>query len=393
MPSRRGIAIGVVFVILVVLFLGGLAIMHLMRGVQRQLEFSDAHLRTQYIGEAGMNLLMSRLLAQPWEKRWFAAGPKAEADLSYGGGAWDYFIQDTPGRFFHADLWIRASFKTTRRCFFWRIKYDHGLLGGLAMGMPVTRVELEPDEAPAPGTTVTTPFTDRIEQILTERSQKKKKAEEVANGVRKVVPTDRVMSNLGLAPVESAPKAPFPVNVQAAVPTTVVAVPLTVTFPVLPPFPPIFTPKGKDFEKPFKDWLKKNIPDPDEHSAKLGKFEKGFAEYSAALADRKFPEAMAKLTAALKAINKNFDQEESDLEQGDVSGFDLGDLWDFFDRPGNGVGWGRGDRDRDDDRDDDRDGDRDEGRDGDRDEGRDGGPGGGGPGGGGPGGGGPGKGG
>ncbi len=385
MPSRRGIAIGVVFVILVVLFLGGLAIMHLMRGVQRQLEFSDAHLRTQYIGEAGMNLLMSRLLAQPWEKRWFAAGPKAEANLSYGGGTWDYFIQDTPGRFFHADLWIRASFKTTRRCFFWRIKYDHGLLGGLAMGMPVTRVELEPDEAPAPGTTVTTPFTDRIEQILTERSQKKKKAEEVANSVRKVVPTDRVMSGLGLAPVESAPKAPFPVNVPPAAPTTAAAVPQSVSSPVLPPSPPIFSPKGKEFEKPFKDWLKKNIPDPDEHSAKLGKFEKGFADYAAALADRKFGEAINKLTAALKAINKHFEQEDGDLEQGDVAGFDLGDLWDFTARPGNGVGWGPGgrdkdrDKDRDDDRGKDRDDDGDKNRDDDRDHGPRGGPGGGGP--------------
>lgn len=347
MTRRRGIAIGVVFVVLIVLFVGGMTLSHLMRGVQRQLEFSDAHIRCQYIGEAAMNLQLARLLSKPWEARWFAAGPDSASDLPYGGGNYDYFIQDTADKPFHVDLWIRSTFRNARRCFFWRVKYDHGLLGGLAQGLAVNRLELEPEQSPPTGTTVTTPFTERIKQIINERTAKRNRADVLGNSIRQNIRTDQILTGLG-RPAEGVVKnSPFPADVATAEPPAVMTPGI---FPVLqiPGLGSVFSRDGKKFEKAFKDWLKENKKDPDLLTSMMGIFDSGFSDYTRLIGENKFKEAKKKLNETLRKINGDFDQEEIRMDADDDEDGDDWDIWDLFDfedgegKPGRRLGEDRG---------------------------------------------------
>jgi len=125
--NRRGIALWFSFLTLMVLFLGGVILSRLSQGVNRQIEYSDASIRSQYIAESGLNVLLERLMAKPWSERWFAAEPDSAAGISYGGGTYDFFIQDSMARPMLVDIWIRASFRSSRRAFFWRVRFTESL--------------------------------------------------------------------------------------------------------------------------------------------------------------------------------------------------------------------------------------------------------------------------
>ena len=334
MIKRRGMAIGLVFAVLIVLFVGGMTLSQLMRGVQRQLEFSDAQIRCQYIGEAGMNLLLTRLLARPWEQRWFQAGPDSASAIPYGDGNYDYFIMDTASKPYYVDLWIRTTFKTAKRCFFWRVKFDHGLLGGLAQGIAVNRFELEPDQAPPTGTTFTTPFTEQIAQIITERNSKKNGSNQLVSNIRQVVPTNQILTTIGKQNPGRVQNSPFTVETPTSVSPPLILASLTLPVLSLSPVPSIFRPGTKKVEKKFKEWLKENKIDSALLTSLTGIFNSGFAEYVKLVGEKKFDEAMKKLTQTLTKINDDFGGEETRMgDDDDQEGedFDWDDLLDFGD--------------------------------------------------------------
>lgn len=197
--NNRGMAIGFIFLILMVLFLGGMSISHLMQGVQKQLEFADAHVRAQYIAESGMNYLLARYLSKPWEDRWFAAGPDGASAIDFGGGTYDYFIQDTPDRPFFADIWIRSIFKNTKRSFFWRVKYRQAVLSGLAQANPVNSSEMSQDNFPNSVTSAIS-LTQKIETLLDKRAENRGKADQMKATMQNTNSVDTIITEMGGAP-------------------------------------------------------------------------------------------------------------------------------------------------------------------------------------------------
>ncbi|MBI3038556.1 hypothetical protein HYY75_05820 [bacterium] len=210
MKSRLGVAIAFVFIILVVLFLGGMTVSYLMQGVQKQLEFSDATIRCQYIGESGLNLLLAKLFSKSWDERWFAqTGTDAKAEVFYANGTYDYFIQETPGRNYHVDIWIRALYKTSKRFFFWRVRFDPGLFGSLANGVRTFSAELDESKFPPEGTSNLNPYTAQIETLLVQRKANQEGADVIADQVsRTSKPDEAIIALTGNAP-PNLRKEPF----------------------------------------------------------------------------------------------------------------------------------------------------------------------------------------
>jgi len=193
---KKGMAIGLIFFVLIVLFLGGMTISYLMHGVQRQLEFSDAHIRAQYIAESAMNLLLAKLLSKPWEERWFANSSDAAIGVVYGGGNYDYFIKDSPGRPRHADIWVRASYKNTKRFFFWRVKYQQDLLNGFANSSPVSSTELAQEQFPSHASKIDH-FTAQVEELIRKRRENDVAATAIGKELESITNPGTAISGIG----------------------------------------------------------------------------------------------------------------------------------------------------------------------------------------------------
>lgn len=296
---RRGIALPMVILLVVVLFAGGMTISYLLQGVQKQMRYADATLRVQYIAESGMNLLLARMLAKPWSQRWFATAPDSQADIRYEGGSYDYFLHDTPGRNNSADLWIRSTFGDTRRNYFWRIVYDHGLLSGMALGVPITRIELPDDQAPTPGTANLDQFTALVESHLQTRKVNREPAAALAQIVKAHTSPDRVLDEIGFRPPRPVRLLPFPERPGIILPPIVPP-----TAPARPSQETIRDGFGSKVDVPIKGWIDKKHGYPPTAEAVKKQWEDGSKKVKEKSKDKKIRDAQKELRETLKKINK-----------------------------------------------------------------------------------------
>ncbi len=234
-PRRAGLALWFTLCLVTVFVLGGMILFNLMRGLTRQVEYADASIRAQYIGESAFHRLYARLTSAAWEDRWFAAGPDTGSQIDLHGGTYDFFIADNPNRARHADIFVRSTYRNTRRCFYWLVKVKPGLLVGLAQGVPVSSNEIEPERLPiAAGDNK--PLADAMEKVIADRKNKRPIAdtmEAAVKGNNDITQAIPALGGVAPADVVRAPSNPA----GEAAPT----VP-----PVIPLAPPISISSGLD---------------------------------------------------------------------------------------------------------------------------------------------------
>jgi hypothetical protein len=179
---RRGIAVPIVVCTIALLFIVFFTLFMMMRGVGGQLEYSDAHIRAVNIAESGYQQLVARLMSQPWEDRWFLGGPDAKAGVSYGGGTFDYFIQTTAGAERSADLWVRGTYKNTRRLLFYRLRYRDLLFKSLSQPAPdfAGSSEMAPALSPGAINELTTLMNEHISRRERNRVEATRKWQEIS---------------------------------------------------------------------------------------------------------------------------------------------------------------------------------------------------------------------
>ncbi|NLI77709.1 MAG: hypothetical protein GX442_14900 [Candidatus Riflebacteria bacterium] len=235
-PGRRtGLALWFTLCLVTVFVLGGMILFNLMRGLTRQVEYADASIRAQYIGESAFHRLYARLTSAAWEDRWFAAGPDSGSQIELHGGRYDYFIADNPNRERHADIFVRSTYRNTRRCFYWLVEVKPGLLVGLAQGLPVGSNEIEPDRLPvAAGDNK--PLADAMEKLITDRKAKRPIAdamEAAVKGNNDITQAIPALGGVSPADVVRAPGTPGGGGTPS--------VP-----PIIPPSPPVSISNGLD---------------------------------------------------------------------------------------------------------------------------------------------------
>ncbi len=207
--SRRGIALWMVFALLLVIVIGGIALSSLMRGLQRQVEYADAGIRAQYIGESAYNRLHARLFSKPWDERWFANGTDSGSEISLHEGEYDFFIADNPFRPRHADIFIRSSYRGTKRAFYWLVKGETDLLTGLVNGTVVGSTEFEPDNQPTSASPNTTELAKAMEKIIQIRKDKRPVSDPMTKGLNSTNKANDAIRELGGVPPSGVVQEPF----------------------------------------------------------------------------------------------------------------------------------------------------------------------------------------
>ncbi|RCK78992.1 MAG: hypothetical protein OZSIB_0543 [Candidatus Ozemobacter sibiricus] len=233
--ERRGMALWFVLGLVTVFVLGGMVLFNLTRGLTRQVEYADASLRAQYIGESAYNQLYARLSGHSWDDRWFAAGPDSGSLIPLHGGAYDYFIADNPYRPMHADIFVRAEYKNARRCFYWLVRMKPGLLVSLAQNLPVGMMEIEPERLPtAAGQNQA--LADQMERIIATRQSKAAIAGAMESGIKANNDVTQAITQLGGVPPAGVVRQPVVTAGGEAVPVP----------PAVTPVPPVHISNGFD---------------------------------------------------------------------------------------------------------------------------------------------------
>ncbi|MBF0544383.1 MAG: hypothetical protein HQM08_08115 [Candidatus Riflebacteria bacterium] len=167
---RMGVAIPIVIGIIAVLFTAAFMIHNLLRGVGIQREYSDAHIRALAIAESGYQFLAAKIMAKPWEMRWFANNPDSQSNFPHDGGKFSYYIEDTAGISESADIWVRGEYKNAKRLIFYRARYEDFLFKGLTSPTPdyTTSVDEKPHIF---NPSDVSPMTDQVNKLIEKRKK------------------------------------------------------------------------------------------------------------------------------------------------------------------------------------------------------------------------------
>ena len=169
---RRGVAIGLVVIIITLLFVAAFTILRLMQGAGQQMSYADSHLRALTIAESAIHGLTARMMAKPWEDRWFKDGPDFHGTpIDFCGGSYVYIIHDSPGTPKSADIWVRASYRKLRRIIFYRVHYQDLLFHGLIRPDPTLTTSVDDTSHTGLKPTSLPGLTEQVTAIMKRKSE------------------------------------------------------------------------------------------------------------------------------------------------------------------------------------------------------------------------------
>lgn len=233
----RGIALGIVVAVILVLFTIAFGILKLMRGAGHQMLYADAHIRALSIAESGVQLLVARMLAKPWDERWFKGAPDARGDpIQFEGGSYVYIIQDSPGISCSADIWVRGEYRSTKRLLFYRVKYEDMLFKGMTNADRRITTSFDDDTSGALQAPEVDSMTREVNDLIRKREDSRGTAREEWERIAVEVDPIRILNGFGAQlPVQDVPAR---VPSKSGVPTIVVPRPLiSIPAPLQPNVP------------------------------------------------------------------------------------------------------------------------------------------------------------
>ncbi len=156
---------------------------NLNRGYRGQVMHSDERQKTFQIAQAAYSKTAAVLAGKPWAKRNFRQRPHMEFGVPVSGGEYDCFVENSPGKFFQADVYVRARFERQSQVYFWRITYQDDVLDLSRRVCPVLFAASEDDDLPSENSRG---FAAVVETKLAERKANEPIAQERAVAISSV---------------------------------------------------------------------------------------------------------------------------------------------------------------------------------------------------------------
>jgi len=179
--KKKGMALPLVILAMVVAA-GFVATMSsLNQGVRTQIFQTNNHQLSFVIAYSAMSRVCAKVHSFSWSSRPFLNSAYTENRIPLQGGFYDLFVENTQGKPYQADVYVRTHLANISRMYFWRIRFNDDLLD------IANRVEIEafvngdPGEFPAAGSP--NPFRKKVEDILKKREENRNKAEQLTKEI------------------------------------------------------------------------------------------------------------------------------------------------------------------------------------------------------------------
>ncbi len=223
--STRGVAFPVILVVIVLVAGFVIALSTLQHSLKSQVYHSCNHQWSFLLAYSAMSKMLARIHTSSWTNRPFATSPYREFGVPLQGGTYDLFVENTPGREYQADIYVKTTLTGVSRLYFWRITYNDDLLD------ISNRIIVEFFKAAEPTVFPTAAgpsnFSKLVDDLLAERARNQKKSDEMTARLAPLSDPKAVLAELqGRTPetftqswpadptevaMTGRPAAPFPV--------------------------------------------------------------------------------------------------------------------------------------------------------------------------------------
>ena len=177
--SRNGMVLplslfAIVAVLGLVATLGGLN-----QGVKTQIYRTNNHQLSFLIAYSAFSRVCAKIHSFSWPNRPFRNEPYTETKVSFQGGHYDLFVENTAGKDLQADIYIRTHLAGISRLYFWRIRVNEDLLdvsNNIIVEMYATS---DPDDFPTVnGARV---IAGKVDNMLAKRAANQKKSDRLTS--------------------------------------------------------------------------------------------------------------------------------------------------------------------------------------------------------------------
>ncbi|MBI3038467.1 hypothetical protein HYY75_05365 [bacterium] len=166
------------------------AISRMGRGYSDQLTRMNLHQSSFLIAYSGYSKILARLYNASWSERFFKSAPFKKMGISLFGGKYDIFAENTPGKDFQADIYVRVKLEESSYLYFWRIFFNDDLFDISNRFYPILFKMFDSQDFPK-GESGT--LASKVDELLNKRLQNQESSAEKARLISTLVkPSDMV---------------------------------------------------------------------------------------------------------------------------------------------------------------------------------------------------------
>lgn len=193
--SRKGMVLPLslfafVAVLGLVATLGGLN-----QGVKTQIYRTNNHQLSFLIAYSAFSRVCAKVHSFSWPNRPFRNEPYTETKVSFQGGHYDLFVENTAGKNLQADIYIRTHLAGISRLYFWRIRVNEDLLdvsNNIIVEMYATA---DPEDFPTfNGARV---IAGKVDNMLSKRAANQKKSDRLTSELVQISDPAGILAKIG----------------------------------------------------------------------------------------------------------------------------------------------------------------------------------------------------
>ena len=224
--NKRGVALPLVLLAMIVAAGFVATISSLNQGVRTQIFHTNNHQLSFSIAYSAMARVCAKVHSFSWDQRPFITSPYIENRVNIQGGYYDLFVENTAGKDYQADVYVRTNLADISRMYFWRIRYSDDLLDVSNRVQVEAFVNGNPADFPSTGSP--NPFRPKVEEILKKRAENQDKADQLGREIAGLGSPGEISRELNGRPINppSSDYPPEPEDAAAAGRSPVALLPL-----------------------------------------------------------------------------------------------------------------------------------------------------------------------
>ncbi|MFZ2960237.1 MAG: hypothetical protein WA705_25425 [Candidatus Ozemobacteraceae bacterium] len=170
----------------------------LTQGLKNQLIQSDTDNFSFTLAYSALSKIMGKIHADSWNNRPFNGKAFSEYDVSLNGGTYDLFVEDSPGKTYQADVYVKTTLDKKTNLYFWRIRFHDDLLDVSNRIQVDFFMKGDPADFPKG---IGSSFSAKVDDLMKQRKNNQKDSDITAASIETVNDPKQIVSVLGGRPM------------------------------------------------------------------------------------------------------------------------------------------------------------------------------------------------
>jgi hypothetical protein len=177
------------------------------QGLRTQIYRTNNHQLSFLIAYSAFSRVCAKIHSFSWANRPFLTEPYTETRIPLQGGHYDLLVENTAGKDYQADIYIRTHLANISRMYFWRIRFNDDLLD--VSNNIIVELYATPEVDDFPTVNGPRKIAGEVEEMLAKRSANQKKSDAMASELMKSANTRAIIEKMGArVPVEFQQELP-----------------------------------------------------------------------------------------------------------------------------------------------------------------------------------------